>query len=146
MIAREGVDIVMDPLSGSDWVKVFNLRKPLGKIIHFGVANAVTGPSKSYWSLLKSYMGVKSYNSLEMIGKNKAICGYNMGNLVGHPQLIKSAMEKLVELYKQGKIKPHIDSVWAFEDIGLAMARIHERANIGKVIISPQKEPQMAST
>jgi len=145
-IDPEGVDIVMDPLSGNDSVKGFNLLKPLGKIIHFGAANAVSGPSKSYWSMLKSYMGIKSYNSLEMISKNKAICGYHMGQLINKPQIIRSAMQRLVDLYKQGKIKPHIDTVWAFEDIGLAMARIHERANIGKVIISPQKETQLAST
>jgi NADPH:quinone reductase-like Zn-dependent oxidoreductase len=141
-IDPEGVDIVMDPLSGTDSVKGFDLLKPLGKIIHFGVANAVNGPSKSYWSMVKSYMGVKSYNSMEMITKNRAICGYHLGHLVDKPQLIKSAIERLLELYQEGKIKPHIDSVWAFEDIGLAMAKIHDRANIGKVIISPQKERQ----
>ena len=31
-----GVDIVLDPLSGDDSSKGFNLLKPLGKIIHFG--------------------------------------------------------------------------------------------------------------
>ena len=31
-----GVDIVLDPLSGADATKGFNLLKPLGKIIHFG--------------------------------------------------------------------------------------------------------------
>jgi len=144
-IDPEGVDIVMDPLSGSDSVKGFNLLKPLGKIIHYGVANALSGPSKSYWNMLKSWAGVKSYSSMELITKNKAICGYHMGHLIDKPQLIRTAVERIIELYKAGKVKPHIDTVWAYEDVGLAMARLHERANIGKVIISPQKEPQFPS-
>ena len=32
-----GVDIVLDPLNGADSVKGFELLKPLGKIIHFGM-------------------------------------------------------------------------------------------------------------
>ena len=31
-----GVDIVLDPLSGEDSVKGFEILKPMGKIIHFG--------------------------------------------------------------------------------------------------------------
>ncbi len=31
-----GVDIVLDPLSGEDSVKGYELLKPMGKIIHFG--------------------------------------------------------------------------------------------------------------
>ena len=31
-----GVDVVLDPLSGEDSVKGYDLLKPMGKIIHFG--------------------------------------------------------------------------------------------------------------
>ena len=32
-----GVDIVLDSLNGADAVKGYELLKPLGKIIHFGI-------------------------------------------------------------------------------------------------------------
>jgi len=62
-------------------------------------------------------MGTKSYNSLELIAHNKAMCGYKFSSIAKQPRLIRSAVERLLVLFKEGKIKPHIDSVWAFEDV-----------------------------
>jgi len=87
------------------------------KCVHVGAANAVTGEHRSYWSLLKTYLGTKNFNSLSIIGKNRAVCGYHLGHLVDHPQLIRSALEAITDLYRQGKIKPQIDSVWSFDDV-----------------------------
>ncbi len=33
----KGVDIIMDPLNGEDSVRGYDLLKPLGKIIYFGM-------------------------------------------------------------------------------------------------------------
>ena len=33
------------------------------------------------------------------------------------PELVKSAVADLMELYGKGQIKPRIDSTWAFEDV-----------------------------
>ena len=35
-LLTSGVDIVLDPLSGADSVKGFDLLKPFGTIVHFG--------------------------------------------------------------------------------------------------------------
>lgn len=140
-IAPGGVDIVLDPLNGPDAVKGYNLLKPFGKIIHFGAANTVTGPNKSLWQMAKTWYNTKTYNPLFMISSNKGIFGYHLGHLIKHPEMVKSAASHLLTMYDEGKIKPTIDSVWAFEDVGKAMARMHDRKNIGKVILSPQKNP-----
>jgi NADPH:quinone reductase-like Zn-dependent oxidoreductase len=134
-ISPQGVDIVLDPLNGADAVKGFELLKPLGKIIHFGAANAVSGQSKSYWNMFKTYLGMKSYSPLSLMTQNRSVCGYHMGKL--DPELIQSAMEELTNIYKQGKIKPQIDSSWSYEDVSKAMARMHDRLNIGKVLLKP---------
>ena len=67
--------------------------------------------------MVKTYFGTKSFNSLNIINKNRAVCGYNLGELT--PQLIRSALESLLDLYRQGKIKPQIDSVWSFDDVSI---------------------------
>jgi NADPH:quinone reductase-like Zn-dependent oxidoreductase len=138
-VSPEGVDIVLDPLNGADSVKGFQLLKPFGKIIHFGAANVMTGQHRSYWSMIKTYLRTKNYNPLTMINTNRSVSGYHLGHLIDHPQLILSAAESILDLYQQGKIKPQIDSVWAFDDVGKAMARMHERQNVGKVILVPHK-------
>lgn len=139
-ISPKGVDIVLDPLNGADAVKGYGLLKPMGKIVHFGAANVVSGPTRSLWNLAKVYFATKNYSPLFMLSDNKAACGYHLGHLVDEPELLKPVIEELSEMYRDGKIKPIIDSVWSFEEIGPAMARMHDRQNIGKVIITPNKE------
>ncbi|KAK2177518.1 hypothetical protein NP493_594g02044 [Ridgeia piscesae] len=139
-ISPEGVDIVLDPLSGPDAAKGYSLLKPFGKIIHFGSANTISGSTKSLWKMARTYFSVKNYNPLNIITDNKAVCGYHMGCLGG--ELIREAVIAVLDLYREGKVKPKVDSVWAFEDISKAMGRLENRENIGKVIISPKKAPE----
>jgi len=84
-----------------------------------GAANFSSGEHKSYWNLLKNYFATKSFNPLTILNKNRAICGYHLGLLVDHPQLITSALEAVMDLYQQGKIKPQIDSVWSFDEVSI---------------------------
>ncbi|XP_014674131.1 PREDICTED: synaptic vesicle membrane protein VAT-1 homolog [Priapulus caudatus] len=132
-----GVDIVLDPLSGTDAVKGFQLLKPMGKIIHFGMANMVRGEVRSIFSVAKTWWQMNSISPMELISKNKAICGFHMGHLTGEMELLRSTMLEILDLYKMGKIKPKIDSIWPFEQVGRAMAQMHDRKNIGKCILSP---------
>ena len=54
----------------------------------------------------------------------------------------KSIVKHLFDLYIKAKIKPVIDSVWAFEDVGESMMRMQNRQNVGKIILSPSAEPK----
>ncbi|KAG5854850.1 hypothetical protein ANANG_G00042190 [Anguilla anguilla] len=45
-ISPKGLDIILDPLGGSDTHKAFNLLKPMGKLITYGTANMLTGPEE----------------------------------------------------------------------------------------------------
>jgi len=84
-----------------------------------GAANAVSGEQKSYWKLMRTYFATKSFNPLTMIDKNRAICGYSLAKLVDQPHLVRSGLEAVLDLYRQGKIKPQIDSVWSFDEVSI---------------------------
>ncbi|CAD5121769.1 DgyrCDS10246 [Dimorphilus gyrociliatus] len=138
-ISPKGVDIVLDPLSGDDSNKGFDLLKPLGTIVHFGAANMVTGKTRSLFSVAATWWKTKNVNPLGLMRQNKCVAGYHLGHLTHEKELVTSAVLDLIALYKEGKIKPRIDSVWSFDKIGDAMAQMNERKNIGKVIIKPHK-------
>ena len=82
-----------------------------------GAANLTTGETRSYWQMAKTYFTTKTYNPLFMINNNKGAFGYHFGFLGDHPELVQEAVGDLFDLYRQGKIKPNIDSVWSFEDV-----------------------------
>ncbi|XP_072228896.1 synaptic vesicle membrane protein VAT-1 homolog [Leuresthes tenuis] len=135
-ISPNGVDIVLDPLGGSDTQKGFSLLKPMGMLIAFGAANCVTGQKKNLLAMAKTWYNQLSLNTLKLMQTNKAISGFHLG-YVPIDELFTSTMFKLLELYKQGKIKPRIDSCYHFEEVAEAMKRMHDRQNIGKVILLP---------
>ncbi|KAG7459725.1 hypothetical protein MATL_G00213640 [Megalops atlanticus] len=141
-ISPKGLDIVLDPLGGSDTHKAFNLLKPMGKLITYGAANVLTGQRKNLLAVAKTWYNQFSINALSLMHANKSVCGYHLGYLDGEFELISQVMAKLLELYNQGKIKPRVDSTWHFEQVGDAMRRMQERNNIGKVILLPEPKKE----
>jgi NADPH:quinone reductase-like Zn-dependent oxidoreductase len=69
--------------------------------------------------------------------QNRAVGGVNMGHLWQEVDMLNGEMRDLLELYRSGKIKPTIDSVYKFADIAAAHRRMHERKNIGKIVLVP---------
>ncbi|XP_071766142.1 synaptic vesicle membrane protein VAT-1 homolog-like [Centroberyx gerrardi] len=143
-ISPEGVDIVLDCLCGENTGKGLGLLKPLGTYILYGASNMVTGETKSFFSFAKSWWQVEKVNPIKLYEENKVIAGFSLLNLLfkqGRCSLVKAVMEKLLSLYNQKKIKPVVDSLWALEEVKEAMQRIHDRGNIGKLILDVEKAP-----
>ncbi|KAB5553800.1 hypothetical protein PHYPO_G00042860 [Pangasianodon hypophthalmus] len=139
-INPKGVDIVLDPLGGSDTHKGYNLLKPMGKLISYGAANMLSGQKKNLFAVAKTWYQQFSIHTLSLCQSNRAVCGFHLGYL--DTELVIDVMNSLLELYQEGKIKPRIDSTYHLEQVADAMRRMQERGNIGKIILStePMKE------
>ncbi|XP_060894164.1 synaptic vesicle membrane protein VAT-1 homolog-like [Labrus mixtus] len=143
-ISPEGVDIVLDSLCGENTGKGLSLLRPLGTYILYGASNMVTGETKSFFSFAKSWWQVEKVNPIKLYEENKVMAGFSLLNLLfknGKCSLVKSVMDKLLCLYNQKKIRPVVDSLWALEEVKEAMQRIHDRVNIGKLILDVEKTP-----
>ncbi|CAB1431359.1 unnamed protein product [Pleuronectes platessa] len=141
-ISPKGLDIILDPLGGSDTHKAYNLLKPMGKLITYGAANMLAGQKKNLIAVAKNWYHQFSIHTLSLIQGNKSVCGFHLGYLDGETELITEAMNIILDLYKQGKVKPRIDSTWHLEQVGDAMRKMQERNNIGKVILSTEPMPE----
>ncbi|CAF1032331.1 unnamed protein product [Didymodactylos carnosus] len=143
-LAPSGVDIIMDPLNGADSVHGFHLLRPFGRIIYYGAANvAAGGENRSLLTAMKTWFKCFSTNSFDIMQTNKAICGYHLGYLLKNEKeitdLARTAIENLLRLYKEGLIKPKIDQIFSFSNVGEAMHRMHSRQNIGKILLTPDE-------
>ncbi|XP_033958949.1 synaptic vesicle membrane protein VAT-1 homolog-like isoform X2 [Pseudochaenichthys georgianus] len=148
-ISPEGVDIVLDCLCGENTAKGLTLLRPLGTYILYGASNMVTGETKSFFSFAKSWWQVEKVNPIKLYEENKVIAGFSLLNLLfkhGKCNLVKSVMDKLLCLFDQKKIKPVVDSLWALEEVKEAMQRIHDRGNVGKLILDVEKSPTPLGT
>ncbi|BFZ19646.1 hypothetical protein BsWGS_22684 [Bradybaena similaris] len=146
--SSDGVDIVLDCLCGDDTNKGIAILKPMGKYILFGSSNIVTGETKSFFSFAKSWWQVDKINPLKLYDDSKLIGGFQLRRLLfrqGYYEYVSKVVSKVLDLFSQGKIKPTIDSVWAFEDVGEAMQKLCDRKNVGKIILDPAAEPRPKS-
>uniref|UniRef100_A0A8C6XQP3 Vesicle amine transport 1 like n=1 Tax=Naja naja TaxID=35670 RepID=A0A8C6XQP3_NAJNA len=143
-ISADGVDIVLDCLCGENTGKGLSLLKPLGTYILYGSSNMVTGETKSFFSFAKSWWQVEKVNPIKLYEENKVMAGFSLLNLLfkqGRSSLVTKVMDNLLKLYNVKKIKPVVDSLWALEEVKEAMQRIHDRGNIGKLILDVEKTP-----
>uniref|UniRef100_A0A1A8JM44 Vesicle amine transport protein 1 homolog (T californica) n=1 Tax=Nothobranchius kuhntae TaxID=321403 RepID=A0A1A8JM44_NOTKU len=141
-ISPKGLDIILDPLGGSDTHKAYNLLKPMGKLITYGAANMLAGQRKNLIAVAKNWYHQFSIHTLSLIQGNKSVCGFHLGYLDGETELIAQVMNTILELHQQGKIKPHIDSTWHLEQVGDAMRKMQERNNVGKVVLTTEPMPE----
>ncbi|KAF6300122.1 vesicle amine transport 1 [Rhinolophus ferrumequinum] len=141
-ISPKGVDIVMDPLGGSDTAKGYSLLKPMGKVVIYGMANLLTGPKRNLMALARTWWNQFSVTALQLLPSNRAVCGFHLGYLNGEIELVSGVVARLLALYNQGHIKPHIDSVWPFEKVVDAMRQMQEKKNVGKVLLVPGPEKE----
>ncbi|KAK7584048.1 hypothetical protein V9T40_005011 [Parthenolecanium corni] len=144
-IAPEGIDIVLDCLCGEECNRGYSLLKPMGKYVLYGSANVVTGETKSIFSAAKSWWQVDKVSPSKLFDENKSIAGFNLRHLLfqqNQVEYVSGILDKVFDLWTKKKITPVIDSKWALEDVSEAMQKMHDRKNIGKLILDPSAEPK----
>jgi len=140
----DGIDLVLDCLCGDDVNKGYTLLKPMGRYVLYGASKLTTGETKSLFSLAKFWWQVDKVSPMKLFDENKTLSGFNLRQLLyaqGRDQYVRDLVDRIYKLYSEGQIKPVVDSTWAFEDIPDAMQKMHDRKNVGKIILDPAKEP-----
>lgn len=82
------------------------------------MANCVTGQKKNLLALAKTWYNQLSLNTMKLMQANKGISGFHLG-YINDVELLGRTVPKLLELYRQGKIKPRVDSCYHFEEVSL---------------------------
>lgn len=144
-VSSEGIDVVLDCLCGEECNRGYGLLKPMGKYVLYGSASVVTGETKSYFSMARSWWQVDKVSPIKLFDENKSITGFNLRHLLYQQDgsnYIRNTVEKVFGLWKDGKIQSNIDSTWAIEDVAEAMQKLHDRKNVGKLILDPSLTPK----
>jgi len=132
----EGVDVVLDALGGNDWRKGYRLLRPAGRLIAFGFANMSSGNTRNIFRMIRQLVTVPLFTPMGLMDKNRSVAGVNLGHL-WDDSFLPVAMNRLLILYREGQIKPHIDSSFPFAQAAQAHLRLQEGKNIGKVVLVP---------
>jgi NADPH:quinone reductase-like Zn-dependent oxidoreductase len=133
----EGVDLVLDPLGGEDWMKGYDLLRPAGMVIAYGIANLTRGGRIKALKLVREVLKNPPINPIKLLDDNKGFAGVNIGHLWDHASLIRREILAVLELYRRGIVMPHVGKTFPFSRIAEAHAELEEGRNLGKVLLIP---------
>jgi NADPH:quinone reductase-like Zn-dependent oxidoreductase len=135
--APDGIEMVMDPIGGKSFAQSQACLGPTGRLVVYGFSAAAGPDGKRSWLRgLKALLATPRFHPLKMMSKNLAVIGVNLGGMQARVPLMRSELDELFRMYGAGKIRPVIGKTFPLADAAAAHRYIHDRKNIGKVILT----------
>lgn len=116
----QGLDLVVDSLSGDAVGRGLALLRPGGRFIEIGAAGVLD----------------LAVDGRDLFMSSRSFCTVNLGALARDPSSLRRMMKRLVELIDAGVFRPAVGGVFRFEDAPQAITQLRNRANIGKFVVS----------
>ena len=134
---NRGVELIIDPLGGSNWKKSYRALRPTGRMGVFGIsvvsASGMTGKIRA----LKAILTMPRFNPIGLMNSNKGVFGLNLGHMWGEGEKVAGWTREIMSGVAAGWIRPHVDRTFPFDQIQEAHTYIESRRNIGKVVLVP---------
>lgn len=136
-LAPDGVDVVLDAVGGDSWRRGYDLLAPLGRLVCYGASELSTGRGRNLLRTVWKALRWPRFGPLKLMSQNRAVLGVNLGNLWDSAHIIRPQVEALLRYAAEGAIRPRVDRSFPFDQAAAAHRYIHERKNVGKVVLVP---------
>ena len=133
----EGVDVVLDPLGGTDWGKGVKLLRPVGRLVAYGFANLASGQRRRPVHVLSQVARMPRLSPLYLMNTNRSVCGVHIGRLWNQIPMLAEELGEVLALWEAGRLTPRIDATYPFAQAAEAHNRIISRKNTGKIVLTP---------
>jgi NADPH:quinone reductase-like Zn-dependent oxidoreductase len=142
LTAREGIDLAIDAIGPSSFRKDYRLLRPGGRLVCFGFSEAQGGERRSIPRALKGLGSMATatmpwWRSLGIMNENKGVFGLNMLSWWEREGDLRRVIEPLAEGLEEGELEPVVAEAFPFERAADAHRFLHERRNVGKVVLVP---------
>jgi NADPH:quinone reductase-like Zn-dependent oxidoreductase len=135
--APDGIEMVMDPIGGKSLKRGQQCLGPTGRLAIYGLSDAAGSSGKRNWlRALMTLAQTPRFNALKLMESNLTIIGVAMGDVLARGALAQNELNEIFRLYAEGKIKPVIAKTFTLDQAAAAHQYIHDRKNIGKVLLS----------
>jgi NADPH:quinone reductase-like Zn-dependent oxidoreductase len=129
-----GVDVVLDALG--EFRQSFKLLRAGGRLVIYGASNIASGDRRNLVRAVREVARMPRFNPLRLMSQSKAVIGLNLLTLWDDRGSLEEVTTPLVELMDQGAIEPVVAEAFTFDRAADAHRFIHDRKNIGKVVLT----------
>jgi NADPH:quinone reductase-like Zn-dependent oxidoreductase len=138
----EGIDVAFDAIGPSSFRKDYALLRQGGRLICYGLSEVQTGEGRNIPGMLRGLAGMMTatmpwWKSMAMMNENKGVFGLNMLHWWDREGSINRVVDPLLDGFESGELTPVVAESFSFDRAGDAHRFIHERRNIGKVVLVP---------
>lgn len=131
-----GVDLVLDPIGGSHWAQSFRALAPTGRLVIYGIS-AAFGRGKLDIAREALKIPWRRFSPFYLMQANRGVLGVHLGSLWEVGDEVAGWARKLLNYYRQGRVRPHVDRTFRFEEAAQAHAYVEARQSVGKVVLVP---------
>jgi NADPH:quinone reductase-like Zn-dependent oxidoreductase len=132
---RRPLDVAFDAIGGSSFRKSFSLLRPGGRLVCFGASQIASGERRSPLRAARVLAQMPRFNAIKLMRDSKSVIGLNMLALWDSRQTLDEYIGPLTELVEQEEIRPVVAKEFPLEEGAAAHRYLHERRNVGKVVL-----------
>ena len=136
-LVPKGVDIVLDPVGGESWREGYRLLGPLGRLVCYGASELSGGTVRNMLRVVWRVARWPRFGPIALMNDNRGVLGVSMGHLWDAPAILAPQMKALLDYGREGRIKPRVDRTFPLADGAAAHRYLHERRNVGKIVLVP---------
>jgi NADPH:quinone reductase-like Zn-dependent oxidoreductase len=131
-------DVVLDALGGTSLRRSYNLLRPGGRLVGYGVSALQQGEKRSLRRAAPHALSMlRGFNLLSQLEDSKAVIGLNMLRLWDDRGTLEPWITPLTRALHDGTISPIVHAAVPFAEAPEAHRILAARENIGKVVLVP---------
>ncbi|MGH9733043.1 MAG: synaptic vesicle VAT-1 family membrane protein [Candidatus Acidiferrales bacterium] len=135
--APDGIEMVMDPVGGRSFARSAKCLGPMGRLVVYGFSAAAGAEGKkSLPRAGRALLQTPRFHPLKLMEQNMAVIGVSIGKLRSRAAVLRNELDDIFKMYSAGQIKPVISKTFPLTEALAAHRYIHDRKNIGKVVLT----------
>jgi NADPH:quinone reductase-like Zn-dependent oxidoreductase len=134
--APDGVDAILEPRGGRGLRESLHLLRPTGRVVLYGVSEIATGRRRNLIHAARAVLPLLRLDPLRLVQENKGVFGLNVLELWHRDDLFAAALEDLLRGVREGRLRTVLDRAFPLERAADAHRYLHERRNVGKVVLT----------
>lgn len=133
---KDPLDLACDAIGGRSFKQSWSLLRPGGRLVMYGATSVMSGESSSRLSALKMLAGMPLFHPVQLMSNSKSVLGINMLTLWDEHGSLDEWIEPLRKWVDEGALRPVVAEPFPLERAADAHRFIHERKNVGKVVLT----------
>lgn len=131
-------DLVLDALGGTSLRRSYDLLRPGGRLVGYGVSAMQQGEKRSLRRAAPQALAMlRGFNLLSQLQESKAVIGLNMLRLWDDRGTLEPWISPLTAAQRDGTISPVVHAAVPFAEAPEAHRILAARENVGKVVLVP---------